>query len=394
MSEGKCGGSEALRRQGVLIVEQGGRGGVADYTGFLAAALAARGVPVTIATAADHLYQPTPGVRIATIFAYVRGHSPPARLIRRARLGPLANGVRFLVSLPKLLALSRSHGVTHVQGWEAPSLGLIATLLLRASGARMVYTAHNTFERKRWRLDSALIHPALAHQTIVHTEADRDRVSRQPTVISHGHYRGLADAARPVDGKHARRGLGLPANALVVLLFGVLRPDKGLKDLLDAIEDASPWHALIAGEDHGGLASAAERLASPQLAGRVTVVEGFQPIDAVGRLFAAADLVALPYPRASQSGVLHLAYGFGKPVVVYPVGGLPEAVIPGVTGWVCSQASPPALAHALREIGSLDPDELRRLGPALRRWAEQTFDWNEIAEATEAVYAQALASKG
>ena len=82
MSEGKCGDPEALRRQGVLIVEQGGRGGVADYTGFLAAALAARGVPVTIATAADHLYQPTPGVRIATIFVYVRGHSPPARLIR------------------------------------------------------------------------------------------------------------------------------------------------------------------------------------------------------------------------------------------------------------------------------------------------------------------------
>ena len=144
-----------------------------------------------------------------------------------------------------------------------------------------------------------------------------------------------------MDGKHARHALGLPANALVVLLFGVLRPDKGLNDLLDAIEEASPWHALIAGEDHGGLASATERLASPQLAGRVTVVEGFQPIDVVGRLFAAADLVALPYPRASQSGVLHLAYGFGKPVVVYPVGGLPEAVIPGVTGWVCSRRAPP-----------------------------------------------------
>ena len=53
-------------------------------------------------------------------------------------------------------------------------------------------------------------------------------------------------------------------------------------------------------------------------------------------LFAASDTVALPYPVASQSGVLLLAYGFHRPVVVYPVGGMAEAVIDGETGWVCA----------------------------------------------------------
>jgi glycosyltransferase involved in cell wall biosynthesis len=310
-------------------------------------------------------------------------------LIRRAGLGRLANGLRFLAAMPRLMLLSRRHLVTHIQGFERPSLGLTAMLALRLCGARMIYTAHNTFERSTRRLDRARILPALARETIVHTEADRDRVSRPPTVIPHGHYGALADAAPDANAAAAKAELGIPAGAPVVLLFGVLRPDKGLNDLLDAIVDAPPWHAVIAGEDHGGLASAATRLASPQLAGRVTVVEGFQPLDAVGRLFAAADLVALPYRRASQSGVLHLAYGFGKPVVVYPVGGLTEAVLPGVTGWVCTEPSPPALAQALREIGSLPREELGRLGPALRRWAEESFDWDEIARATEAVYVQA-----
>jgi glycosyltransferase involved in cell wall biosynthesis len=386
--------SEAARhvalRGGVLIVEQGGRGGVADYTELLAAGLARRGLSVTIATAEDHLYSAPAGVRIETVFAYVRGHSPPARLIRRAGLGFVANGLWFLASLPKLLAVSRRHAVTHVQGWEAPSLGLVATLLLRASGATVVYTAHNTFERRRRRLESARIHPALARQTIVHTEADRHRVSRPPTVIPHGNYRPLADAAAPCDPEEARAALGLPTDGLVVLLFGMLRPDKGLDDVLDAVDTVSGWHGLIAGEDHGGLAGVAERLDRARLAGRVIVREGFQPINEVGRLFAAADLVALPYHRASQSGVLHLAYGFGRPVAAYPVGGLAEAVVDGVTGWICREASPRALADVLTSAAQAGRAELRRRGAEGRRWADREFDWDRIARRTEEVYLRAL----
>jgi glycosyltransferase involved in cell wall biosynthesis len=382
--------ADTLRRRGVLIVEQGGRGGGADYTGLLAAGLARLGLPVTIATASDHLFPDIPGVRIVTVFDYVRGHSRPARLARRAGLGPLANGLRFLASLPRLLALSRRHAVTHVQGWEASSLGLIATLVLRSAGAVLVYTAHNTFERRARSLDSARIFPALSRQTIVHTEADRDGVSRPPAVIPHGHYRALADAASAVDPDDARAALCLPADPLVVLLFGVLRPDKGLNDLLDAALELPEWHVLIAGEEHGGLAGAGERLRSPRLARRVTVLEGFQPIEQVGRLFAAADLVALPYRQASQSGVLHLAYGFARPAVAYPSGGLGEAMIAGVTGWICREPSPRALADALREAGVAGRAELRRAGEEGRRWAERTFDWDDIARATEAVYLRAL----
>ena len=382
----------ALHEHGVLIVEQGGRGGVADYTAQLAAGLASRGVPVTIATADDHLYPAVPGVRAVGVFAYVRGHSQLAQRVRRAGLGPVANGLRLLASLPALLALSRRHAVTHVQGWEAPSLGLTATLLLRAVSSTLVYTAHNTFERRAGRLDSARVLPALSRQTIVHTESDRHRVSRPPAVIPHGHYRAVAESAPVLDTDQARRALGLPTDRPIVLLFGVLRPDKGLNDLLDAAAGIPAWHVLIAGEDHGGLAPAAGRLSAAALAGRVTVLEGFHPIDHVGRLFAAADLVALPYRRASQSGVLHLAYGFARPVAAYPVGGLTEAVIPGVTGWICREPTPDALADVLREAGAAGREELRRLGEEGRRWAEEAFDWDRIAELTEMVYLRALLS--
>ena len=381
-----------LHRHGVLIVEQGGRGGVADYTGCLARALANRGVPITLATADDHLYGTIAGAAILPVFAYTRGHSSLARQARELGLGRLLNGLRFLLAMPRLARLGRKRAVVHVQGWERTSLGLVGTAILLACGARIVYTSHNTFERRRRALDGTWLFSRLARHTIVHTDGDRQRVSGPASVIAHGNYAGVADGAPPVSPEAARAALGLPAEPPVVLLFGVLRPDKGLDDLLLAASQVPRWRILVAGKEDGALHAAREVLRRPELAERVTVREGFHGIDEVAGFFAAADLVALPYHRVSQSGVLQLAYGFARPVAAYPVGGLPEAVIEGETGWLCAQATPSALAAVLREADSAGREELRRRGEAGRNWAAKTRDWDTIAAATEAVYASVLRS--
>ena len=150
----------------------------------------------------------------------------------------------------------------------------------------------------------------------------------------------------------------------MVLLFGVLRPDKGLADLLAAAAQAPRWQVLIAGKEDGALQRrAGDPERGPRSPGASPIREGFHEIEAVADFFAAADLVALPYQRVSQSGVLHLAYGFSRPVVAYPVGGLAEAVIEGETGWLCAQATPSALADALHEA---DCGRARRDAPARR----------------------------
>jgi len=378
----------------VLIVEQGGRGGVADYTGRLAEALSLHDVNVCIATATDHLYHLPPEVEVVPVFTYVRGTSSARRLLRRAGLGRLVNGLMFLSAMPRLVALARRYDVVHVQGWERTSLGIVAMLCLDAAGARTVYTSHNTFKRKRQSLDAARVLPLLARATIVHTEADRRRIGREVVVIPHGNYGGIADSAPRADPAHARQTLGIPPDAPVVMLFGVLRTDKGIGDLLTAAVSAPEWHVLNAGEEHGGLAAVAAQLNDPRLTGRITVCEGFLLLDAVARCFAAADIVALPYRQASQSGVLHLAYGFARPVAAYPVGGLVEAVIDGESGWLCREASARALACTLLEAGLAGRPELRRRGTVARSWSERRFDWATIAQATEAVYESVLARPG
>jgi glycosyltransferase involved in cell wall biosynthesis len=109
----------------------------------------------------------------------------------------------------------------------------------------------------------------------------------------------------------------------------------------------------------------------------------------VAALFAAADVAVLPYRAASQSGVLLLAYGFARPVVAYPVGGLGEALVDGETGWLCARPDPVALSDALRAALAAGPAERSRRGAAGERLARERFSWPAIAEATQAVYRRA-----
>ena len=63
--------------------------------------------------------------------------------------------------------------------------------------------------------------------------------------------------------------------------------------------------------------------------------------------FSACDLVVLPYESATQSGIVQIAYGFEKPVVVTNVGGLPEVVTTGVTGYVIPPRDPASIAKSV-----------------------------------------------
>jgi glycosyltransferase involved in cell wall biosynthesis len=381
----------------LLMVEQGGRGGVADYTAELTRALAADGWRVSLATADDHRYASTPGVSIHRIFHYVRGRTWLGRTVRRCGLGPVANGLRFLVAMPRLMVLVRRADLVHVQGWEFAPLGVVAIGCMRLVGGTVVQTAHNTFERGRSLDRTHRLLARLTARTIVHTEADLGRVPRvrgeaggRVVMIPHGEYGGLARTGGTADREEARANLGLAPDAPVTLLFGQLRLDKGLDDLLKALLRIPQLQLLIGGQEEGALAAAGAQLESLALAGRVTVREGFLDMHEAAQLFAATDTVALPYTLASQSGVLLLAYGFHRPVVVYPVGGLVEAVIDGETGWICVRPDVDGLVRALTASVDAGWPECRRRGEAGARLAEERFAWPVIARRTNELYEDVL----
>jgi glycosyltransferase involved in cell wall biosynthesis len=383
----------------LLMIEQGGRGGVADYTAQLVRALAAEGWSVGLATADDHLYPTIPGVAVFPVFHYLRGDAPLSRAVRRYGLGPLVNGVRFLLALPRIVQLARSADVVHTQGWEIPEIGLVALVCLRLASAPVVQTLHGVVERSgrlmRMRRIITRASARLSVRTIVHTQADlallpRD-VRERTVVIAHGEYGGLARSGGAASREASRAALGIPPDAPVTLIFGQLRPDKGLGDVVQALPRLPALRLLIGGQELGALAAVSAQLESPELAGRVTVREGFLDMSEAAQLFAAADTVALPYPSASQSGVLLLAYGFHRAVIVYPVGGLVEAVIDGQTGWICSAAAVDALVSALAASIDAGAAECLRRGEEGAKLAEERFGWPAIARATSELYLEALA---
>jgi glycosyltransferase involved in cell wall biosynthesis len=382
----------------LLMIEQGGRGGVTDYTADLVAAIAAEGWAVTLATADDHRYPRLDGVTVVPVFHYTRGDTRIARVAREHGLGKAINGLRFIAALPRLWRLARRVDIVHSQGWEMAQLGPLALACLRLAGAPVVQTEHGTFTRDSDELlgtagAARRLTGRLAARTIVHTQADLDRVEpvlgARALVIPHGEYGGLARSGGMADRTSVRAKLGLAPDASATLMFGQLRTDKGLDDLIEAVARVPRLHLLIGGQDIGGLAAVCERLAV--LDGRVTIREGFLDMRETADLFAASDTVALPYKESSQSGVLLLAYGFKRPVVVYPSGGMVEAVIDGETGWICERADIDALTAALAASVAAGPEECLRRGAAGERFADERFAWPAIARRTIALYEEVLA---
>lgn len=97
----------------------------------------------------------------------------------------------------------------------------------------------------------------------------------------------------------------------------------------------------------------------------LTIVDGYLPDREVEPYFAACNLVVLPYESATQSGIVQIAYGFEKPVVATAVGGLPEIVQDGVTGFVTPPLDDEALARAVFRF-------FRRIR---RRFSRRTYVW-------------------
>jgi alpha-maltose-1-phosphate synthase len=103
------------------------------------------------------------------------------------------------------------------------------------------------------------------------------------------------------------------------------------------------------------------------------------------KLFQKCCLVVLPYIDASQSGVVHTAYGFKKPVIVTDVGSLPEIVDDKITGMVVPPKDSQVLADAI--IYLLKNDSLRRkMGMSGYIKLKTDLSWDSISNITIEIY--------
>jgi len=107
-------------------------------------------------------------------------------------------------------------------------------------------------------------------------------------------------------------------------------------------------------------------------------------IDNLADFFAGLDLYAMPSRAEGLGSAALLAMAHGVPVVATRVGGLPEVVEDGRTGWLVPADSPAALADVIISAAS-DRTRLRTLGFQARERAKQ-YASDVMVERTEALY--------
>ncbi len=179
-----------------------------------------------------------------------------------------------------------------------------------------------------------------------------------------------------MDLSEARKALGIPQQAQVVLFFGFIRKYKGLDLLLVAMSELPDTVAIIAGECYEDWSFYEQIIDRHNLKNRIILHKDFIPSDQVKVFFSASNLVVQPYRTATQSGISQIAYHFEKPMIVTRVGGLPEIVTNGVSGYVVEPSSE-SIAAAIRDFFEHKREDAYTEGVRIEKLR---FSWRYLAE--------------
>jgi glycosyltransferase involved in cell wall biosynthesis len=268
----------------------------------------------------------------------------------------------------------------------------LAFLFSKLIGKTVVFTVHNLYQfekqsiRRKLQIEIArwfvfLFSDAIHTHNHFSRELIGDRYLRKKgiSVIPHGNYIGYYP--NKVSKKEARRYLGLPDFAFVYLFLGLLRPYKGLEDLIDAFKKLKEPEArlLIAGKAFGleNYESSLKKLIRNDT--RIKLVPEFIPDTDLQMYLKASDIFVLPYKDITTSGAAALALSFGRPILAPSITSFPEVVTPS-TGILYDANGPKALVSALRKAMKPSWSETQILD-----YAHQ-FDWEKLGPQLASLY--------
>jgi glycosyltransferase involved in cell wall biosynthesis len=240
--------------------------------------------------------------------------------------------------------------VVLMQWWTATVLHtyIVLALAARVLGARVVLEVHEmqdpgesrfAFARYygKWGLRLLL---RLSQGCLAHSQADAEQLRStflprraRIAIAPHGpydHYIGNGAGSYRSNPAVAAVTQAPRPSAINILFFGLIRPYKGLEDLLAVFNGLSEAEAqrfwlTVVGETWDGCIEPARLIETSPHRDRISFVNEYVHDEVAQAAFAHADIVVLPYRRSSSSGTLHIAMSCGLPIVVTTVGGLPEA---------------------------------------------------------------------
>lgn len=277
-----------------------------------------------------------------------------------------------------------------------PSLAAISYLIKHRTKIKIVYICHNvTPHEESGTIDHRLAWVVLKRGDafIVHSEQDRRKLCAllpnplvwRTNLPTYEIFQQLSADAPP--SRTIRQALGLDGKH-VLLFFGFVRPYKGLEYLIQALplvrKQLPNAHVLVVGEFWNSKQTYLGYARNAGVSEHITIVDEYVPNEVLSDYFAAADVVVLPYVTATQSAVVQLAFGFGKPVITTRVGGLHEVVQDGYNGLVVPPQDEEALAAAIVRYLTEGLVESMQRHIAEER-DKGRFSWREVVAALEEI---------
>lgn len=271
--------------------------------------------------------------------------------------------------------------------WWHPYFAPCYYLLQRFMGRQNVtFVCHNVFPHERFPMDKLLTKMALKRGThyILHAEEEGkelQKIKEQPDYVVTPHPTYNAFRFEGMNKAQARDRLHIAQDEKVLLFFGYVRDYKGLKYLLRAmpaiVREEDKVRLWVVGEFGADREEYRNLITELQIQEHVRVIDTYTPDREVEKYFAMADLIVLPYTSATQSGIVQIAFGFEKPVIVTNVGGLPDVVEDGKTGYVIEPEKPEEIAHAVLRFYR---EEKEQTFTDHIRQESYRFSWERMAE--------------
>jgi glycosyltransferase involved in cell wall biosynthesis len=110
-------------------------------------------------------------------------------------------------------------------------------------------------------------------------------------------------------------------------------------------------------------------------------------------LLAEATVVAHPAVVDALPRSLVEAAAAARPIVATRVGGIPEVVRDGQTGYLCGLGNVEVFAHALSRLLA-DAELAAGMGRAGRQWVSERFSYDRMCDEYVGLYRELLDSKG
>ena len=361
-----------------------------DYALILCKALKKAGIDISLVVTEDIIDDGT------TEYPLLPLSPPKAKNISKFK--KFFKYYKYLLDIYKLIRQEK-YNVIHFQFFRRRRTDSLYFAMLKLIGVKLAHTVHDVTPLNKNKIDHLfnLLVYKKADILFVHSNSNKRILAQQIRlneekikVVPHGDF----DTFIPdqiVTKSEARKFFNLSQEQNVILFFGAIKEYKGLDILLNSLSFASKkinnLTLIIAGWVDNKKFELQCRNIISKLPKEIKVIyhAGFIPSAEVPKYFIASDVVVQPYRRISHSGVLHLAYSFGKPVIATNVGDFEETIEQGKSGFVLSSNTQENLSEKIIQAFS-DKLKLEEMGKYARHLSETKYSWENSAELMKLIY--------